>query len=143
MAESDEQRYAEEIRAWAESVPGSVRIAGASARSRVKLAGVVRRITVRPLEGNESLEAILSDGAYFRYAENLIARPDYYLSSSRWGLADEILEEMIVTPVTPRADTGDGVEAPLPRSMRAATSSTSQNPLSTHLRVSSTNPSAG
>ena len=32
MAESDEQRYAEEIQAWAESVPGSVRIAGASAR---------------------------------------------------------------------------------------------------------------
>ena len=62
MAESDEQRYAEEIRAWAESVPGSVRIAEASPRSRVKLAGVVRRITVRPLEGNESLEAILSDG---------------------------------------------------------------------------------
>jgi hypothetical protein len=51
MAESDEHRYAEEIRAWAESVPGSVRIAEASARSRVKLAGVVRRITVRPLEG--------------------------------------------------------------------------------------------
>ena len=62
MAESDELRYAEEIRAWAESVPGSVRIAEASPRSRVKLAGVVRRITVRPLEGHESLEAILSDG---------------------------------------------------------------------------------
>ena len=51
MAESDEQRYAEEIQAWAANVPGSVR-----------LAGVVRRITVRPLEGHESLEAILSDG---------------------------------------------------------------------------------
>jgi len=62
MAESDEQRYAEEIRAWAESVPGSVRIADASTRSRAKVAGVVRRITVRPLEGHESLEAILSDG---------------------------------------------------------------------------------
>ncbi len=62
MAESDELRYAEEIRAWAEGVPGSVRMAEASPRSRVKLAGVVRRITVRPLEGHESLEAILSDG---------------------------------------------------------------------------------
>ena len=62
MAESDEQRYAEEIQAWAANVPGSVRIAEAPPRSRVKLAGVVRRITVRPLEGNESLEAILSDG---------------------------------------------------------------------------------
>ena len=62
MAESDEQRYAEEILAWAENVPGSVRIAAANARERVKIAGVVRRITVRPLEGHESLEAILFDG---------------------------------------------------------------------------------
>lgn len=62
MAESDEQRYAEEIEAWAAEVPGSVRIADAPTRSRVKLAGAVRRITVRPLEGNESLEAILYDG---------------------------------------------------------------------------------
>ena len=62
MAESDEQRYAEEILAWAQNVPGSVRIAEAQPRSRVRLAGVVRRITVRPLEGNESLEAILFDG---------------------------------------------------------------------------------
>jgi RecG-like helicase len=62
MAESDEHRYAEEILAWSENVPGSVRIAEAQPRSRVKLAGVVRRITVRPLEGHESLEAILFDG---------------------------------------------------------------------------------
>jgi RecG-like helicase len=62
MAESDEQRYAEEILAWARNVPASVRIAEAQPRSRVKIAGVVRRITVRPLEGNESLEAILFDG---------------------------------------------------------------------------------
>jgi RecG-like helicase len=62
MAESDEQRYAEEILAWAQNVPGSVRIAEARPRSRVKLAGVVRRITVRPLEGHESLEAIVFDG---------------------------------------------------------------------------------
>ena len=62
MAESDEHRYAEEIRVWAGQVPGSVRIAEAQPRERVKLAGVVRRITVRPLEGHESLEAILFDG---------------------------------------------------------------------------------
>ncbi len=51
MAESDEQRYAEEVREWAAKVPGAVPIAEAPVRSRVKLAGVVRRITVRPLEG--------------------------------------------------------------------------------------------
>ena len=62
MAESDEQRYAQEIRAWAAKVPGAVAIVEAPVRSRVKLAGVVRRITVRPLEGNESLEALLDDG---------------------------------------------------------------------------------
>jgi hypothetical protein len=62
MAESDEQRYAEEVEAWAARVPGTVRIRDAAARSKVKLAGVVRRITVRPLEGHESLEAVLYDG---------------------------------------------------------------------------------
>jgi len=62
MAESDEQRYAEEIEAWAATVRASVRIADAQSRSRSRLAGVVRRITVNPLEGHESLEALLYDG---------------------------------------------------------------------------------
>jgi RecG-like helicase len=62
MAESDEQRLAEEIQAWAATVPGTTRIADAPRRSRAKVAGVVRRITVRPVEGYESLEALLSDG---------------------------------------------------------------------------------
>jgi cytochrome c-type biogenesis protein CcmE len=62
MAESDEQRLAEEIETWCEGTPGTVRIRDAGTRSRVRLAGVVRRITVRPLEGNESLEALLYDG---------------------------------------------------------------------------------
>lgn len=62
MAESDEQRLDEETREWAGKVPGTVPIAGAPSRSRAKVAGVVRRITVRPLEGYESLEALVSDG---------------------------------------------------------------------------------
>jgi RecG-like helicase len=62
VAESDEQRYAQEIEEWASSVPGTVRIREAAPRSHLKLAGVVRRITIRPLEGNESLEALLYDG---------------------------------------------------------------------------------
>ena len=62
MAETDEQRYADEIQTWSATVPGTVRIRDATTRSRVKLAGVVRRITVRPLEGHESLEALLDDG---------------------------------------------------------------------------------
>ena len=55
-------RLAEELRTWAASVPGTVRIAEAPVRSRVRLAGVVRRITLRPVEGFEAVEAVLSDG---------------------------------------------------------------------------------
>jgi cytochrome c-type biogenesis protein CcmE len=62
MAESDEHRYATEIEQWCTSVPGTTRVSEAKTRERVKLAGVVRRITVRPLEGHESLEAHLYDG---------------------------------------------------------------------------------
>jgi RecG-like helicase len=62
MAESDEERLAEEIQEWAATVPGTVRIRDAPTRSRVKIAGVVKRITVRPLEGFESLEALITDG---------------------------------------------------------------------------------
>ena len=62
MRESDEQRLAEEIHDWAANVPGTTRIADVESRRRAKLAGVVKRITVRPAEGNESLEALLTDG---------------------------------------------------------------------------------
>lgn len=62
LAESDEHRLAEELRAWAESIPGTVRIGEATPRSKVRLAGMVRRITVRPVEGFEALEIVLSDG---------------------------------------------------------------------------------
>ena len=62
MAESDEDRLAEEIQEWAATVPGTVRIRDAPTRSRVKVAGVVKRITVRPLAGFESLEALITDG---------------------------------------------------------------------------------
>ena len=62
MAESDEQRLREEIQAWASRIPGAVAIAEAPTRTRVKLAGVVRRITVHPEHGLEALEALLTDG---------------------------------------------------------------------------------
>jgi RecG-like helicase len=62
LAETDEQRLAEELRAWADSIDGTVRIADATPRSKVRLAGMVRRITVRPVEGFEALEIVLSDG---------------------------------------------------------------------------------
>jgi hypothetical protein len=62
LSESDEQLLEEELRSWADSIPGTVRIADAPLRERVKLAGMVRRITVRPIEGFEALEVVLTDG---------------------------------------------------------------------------------
>ena len=62
LSETDEQRMEQELREWADSIPGTVRIAAAPLRQRVKLAGMVRRITVRPVEGFEALEVVLTDG---------------------------------------------------------------------------------
>ena len=62
LNESDETRLAEETRAWADTVEGSVRIADAPMRQPVKIAGVIRRMTVLPMEGKEALQALVSDG---------------------------------------------------------------------------------
>jgi hypothetical protein len=62
LTESDEERLATELKTWADSIPGTVRIVDAKPRTRVALAGMVRRITVRPVEGFEALEVVLSDG---------------------------------------------------------------------------------
>lgn len=62
LSETDEQRLAEEIKAWADSVPDTVRVADCPPRGRVKMAGIVRRITIRPVEGFEALETVLWDG---------------------------------------------------------------------------------
>ena len=63
LKESDETRLSAEIRGWAEKVPGTTRIAEAPIREPVKIAGVIKRMTVFPMEGKESLEAIVSDGS--------------------------------------------------------------------------------
>jgi RecG-like helicase len=62
LTESDEARLAAEIKGWADTIPGSVRIADAPMRERIKIAGVIRRMTVFPMEGREALEALVSDG---------------------------------------------------------------------------------
>jgi len=56
LTESDETRLETEIREWADRVPGSVRIADAPMRQRVKIAGVIRRLTVFPMK------AVVADG---------------------------------------------------------------------------------
>jgi RecG-like helicase len=62
LSESDERRLAEETRAWADTVEGSIRIADASLRQQVRIAGVIRRMTVLPMQGKEALQALISDG---------------------------------------------------------------------------------
>jgi RecG-like helicase len=62
LTESDEARLSSEIRQWAEQAPGCVRISEAPLRQRVRIAGVIRRLTVFPMQDNESLEAVVSDG---------------------------------------------------------------------------------
>jgi hypothetical protein len=62
FSESDEERLAAETREWATRMTGCSTIADAPARKKVRVAGVVRRITVRPAEGHESVAAVLSDG---------------------------------------------------------------------------------
>jgi hypothetical protein len=63
LSESDESRLAEETQAWAAAaVPDSVRVSAAAPRTKVKLAGVVRRITVRPVHGFDALQVQLYDG---------------------------------------------------------------------------------
>jgi hypothetical protein len=60
FVESDEARLADEVREWAESVPGTTRISSCPSRKPVRIAGVVRRLTIRPRE--DSMEAVVSDG---------------------------------------------------------------------------------
>jgi RecG-like helicase len=62
LTETDEVRLDAEIREWAEAVPGAVPIGEAHPRERVKIAGVIRRLTVFPMQDNESLEVVVSDG---------------------------------------------------------------------------------
>ena len=62
LAETDEERLAEETRGWAATIPSCTLIADAPLRTRVTIAGVIRRITVLPMEGNEALEVLVSDG---------------------------------------------------------------------------------
>jgi hypothetical protein len=62
LAESDETRLDNETRGWADSIEGSVRLGEVPLRRKVRIAGVIRRITVLPMSGHEALEALVSDG---------------------------------------------------------------------------------
>ncbi len=62
LSETDEERLAVQVSEWAATVKGAVRMDGAPVRQRIKLAGVVNRISVVPSPGGDSLEAVLTDG---------------------------------------------------------------------------------
>jgi RecG-like helicase len=62
VSEKDEAGLLTTIETWASSVPDTERIGAAPLRTPVRLAGIVRRISVLPIEGIQSLEATLTDG---------------------------------------------------------------------------------
>ncbi len=62
LTAKDEATLVAEIKGWADSVPGTTRIGEVPSRQRVKIAGVIRRLTVFPTQDAESLEAVVSDG---------------------------------------------------------------------------------
>ena len=62
FTQSDEERLADEIQEWAESIPGTRRIADCPTREQVRVAGMVSRLRLRPMDGSLTLEAVISDG---------------------------------------------------------------------------------
>ncbi len=62
FAQTDEERLREEIRTWSEGIPGTRAISACPSREPVRVAGLVSRLRVRPLNGSTSLEAVISDG---------------------------------------------------------------------------------
>ncbi|MGH2723526.1 MAG: DNA-binding protein [Actinomycetota bacterium] len=60
--QSDEDRLSDELREWAEQIPGTMRIGSCPSRAQVRITGVVRRLTVRPQDGSITLEAVVTDG---------------------------------------------------------------------------------
>jgi hypothetical protein len=63
LVQSDETRLAHQLRSWASSIPGTVLIAEAPLRVRVRLAGEVRKITFRPKKPFDEFEVVLYDGS--------------------------------------------------------------------------------
>jgi hypothetical protein len=53
---------AEHLRHWVEGLPGVIPIDEARARSRARVAGVIRNIRIDPREGTGSIEATITDG---------------------------------------------------------------------------------
>ena len=62
FTQSDEERLADETRAWADAVADTQRISECPSREPVRVAGWVTRLRLRPLQGRTYLEAVVYDG---------------------------------------------------------------------------------
>ncbi len=64
VGQTDEDRRTDELRDWAGSVAETVRIEEVRERAKVKVAGVVRRLTLHPAgeDGGSALSAVIVDG---------------------------------------------------------------------------------
>jgi RecG-like helicase len=62
LSRTDEEILRDEVREWADAVPGTVRIGDCPQRRRVRVCGVVRRLTLRPQGDSHSLEVVIYDG---------------------------------------------------------------------------------
>lgn len=63
LSQDASDHRAETIREWASTVPGASAIADAQPRSVARVAGVVEGLRVRPREGVQAIEAVISDGS--------------------------------------------------------------------------------
>lgn len=62
LSRPPEELRAENLRAWAETIPASARIGDTAARSRCRVAGVVQNIRIDPRPDVGSVEATITDG---------------------------------------------------------------------------------
>ena len=63
LARPPEEIRAENLRAWAATVPGTTPIARVRPRERTKAAGVIQNIRIDPREGSGAIEATIIDGS--------------------------------------------------------------------------------
>jgi hypothetical protein len=62
LARPPEDIRAENLRSWASTIEGAIRIAELKPRERVRAAGVVQNIRIDPRTGSGSIEATIIDG---------------------------------------------------------------------------------
>jgi hypothetical protein len=62
LARPPEEIRAENLRAWASTIPRATPVAQVQPRQRAKVAGVIQNIRIDPREGSGAIEATIIDG---------------------------------------------------------------------------------